>query len=288
MPMRNLDKSTSMPPFLCLLIAAAVGCGDGTSAETKPDGGPDGSTAPDTAKADALALQDTAKDTPTIDGPSGADAPTADAPSPPDTATADLPQSQDASRVDARAPVDGDRTDAPAVLDSGAVDVRPGIDATPSMDALATTMASITFRLTNSGAQTVYLRNACWVSFNLTSAADGTVYTNQAFCACDCASTACTGGVQCGPCAPTSGTAVQVGGTADLAWTAQKTTLETKTGSTGAFQCVSHAAIPTGTYHFAVVVYPTAEDAVAETNGKTLQQDFVLGTANAIVAVAIQ
>jgi hypothetical protein len=149
------------------------------------------------------------------------------------------------------------------------------------------TMASITLRLTNEAAQTVYLRSACAIPFDVTSTADGTVYTNQMICACDCANAGCTGGNACGACAPPSGIAVQVGGTADLSWTAQLATSQTKTGAAGPFQCVSRAAIPTGTYRLAVVVYPTAEDAVAETNGKTLEQSFVLGTTNATIAVAI-
>lgn len=288
--MRNLDKSPLLHLMLCLFVASAtsLGCGDGTTAETKPDGGRDSALAADAATADARLLDDMAK----TDAPSVADTAAVDTPLPEDTAKADthgsLDGGPDASRVDAGWAQDADSVDVPAKLDSSVVEVGNAVDGTPSVDALATTMATVTFQLTNQGTQAVYLRNACWIHFDVTATADGTVYANQSFCACDCASANCTGAILCGPCAPTSGTAVQAGETTNLWWTAQSATLQTKTGTTGSFQCVSLAPIPTGSYRVAIVVYPTAEDAVAETNGKTIEQGFVLGTANATVAVPIR
>ena len=92
----------------------------------------------------------------------------------------------------------------------------------------------------------------------------------------------------CGPCAPPSGVAVAAGQTSALPWKAGKFTLETKTGTAGSFQCLSHAPIATGDYRVAATVYPTEADAMAQTNGRTVQQSFVLGTTDATVVVPIQ
>jgi hypothetical protein len=157
-----------------------------------------------------------------------------------------------------------------------------------AVDAGAMTMASITFRLDNLGTQAVYLYNACWIPLTVTSTVDGTEYTNAQYCACNCADSSCTESVNCVPCAPPSGVAVAAGQTTDLSWKAGRFTLETKTGTAGIFQCLAHAPIATGDYRVAVTVYPTEADARSQTNGRTVQQSFVLGTTNATVLVPIQ
>jgi len=161
-------------------------------------------------------------------------------------------------------------------------------DASPSADVRAETSAVITFRFRNTGSQTVYLRRGCSYPIGVTSDADGKTYSNESFCACECASSSCQSTPACGACAPPSGIAVEAGESLDISWSALIPTLQTKTGSLVTFQCVVYTSISTGTYRVRITVYPTPEDAVALTNGKDVETSFLLTTANATVEVPSQ
>lgn len=288
--MHKIDKLTTVQAVFCLLITGVVaGCGDDSKPETRLDAAVDragDALAADAAKTDTLVPADAAKP----DGPQ-ADAPTSDAAPPLDTAKVDGSALLDVGAgetggVDGGSGLDGAAGDAPLELDTGAVDTG-AFDGAGGLDGGATTMASITFRVENQGAQTVYLRSSCWIPFDVTSVADGAVYANAFFCACSCADASCTSQVACAPCAPPSGIAVAAGQIKDVSWQARKSTLENKTGSLGAYQCVAHAPIPTGTYRLAISVYPSEADAAAGTNGRVIQQSFMLGGSNATVVVPV-
>jgi hypothetical protein len=191
-----------------------------------------------------------------------------------DTDKADIPVLPDAPQGDAPAG-DAGLGDASADLGDGAT------------DALGTTMATITFRFKNTGTQAVYLRSECVVPIQILSMADWTAYANGYNCACDCADVGCQDAIKCAPCAPPDGVLVAPGKNQEIAWVARQSTLQTKTGLRGAFQCVAHAAIPTGTYRVSLQVYPTMADAAAKTNGKAVSLSFPLTTANAIVEVPL-
>lgn len=282
--MRTLGKMVLVQSLFGLVVVGTIGCGDDDKKQTTLDGAVDlaaDAPAPDTAKTDVLA----------------ADAAQTDVAPPLDTAKLDVPLSLDVGQgetaldtrgVDAGLGPDGARADGPSALDGGSGEAGTGIDGTGAVDAGSMTMATITFSIDNQGTQTVYLYNACWVPLTVTSTADGTEYTNASFCACNCADSTCTESVKCAPCAPPSGVAVAAGQTSALPWKSGKFTLETKTGTAGAFQCLGRAPIATGNYRVAVTVYPTEADALAKTNGRVVQQSFVLGTTNATVVVPIQ
>lgn len=290
--MRKPDKVTLVQAVFCLLVTGAgAGCGDDGKTEARPDAAVErpGDVSADSAKAD-IAPADLAKaDTAPIDGVK------TDAPLLLDTGKLDLPATLDVGQgetaidtagVDGGPALDGAAVDAPPVADV-AVGETSAIDGTGTVDADGMTMAGITFRLQNQGAQAIYVRVSCWVPFQVTSVADGTVYANKSFCACDCADTTCTVPMACAPCAPPSGVAVASGQTKDVSWQARSSTLQSKTGTTGAFECVAHAPIATGAYRLAITVYATEADAVAETNGRVVQHTFALGTTNAVVEVPV-
>jgi hypothetical protein len=309
--MRKLDKLALAQLLFAPLVVAAVGCGTDTETQPRLDAGidrpPDVASADmieadavppaDTAKSDAPAVADAANaDTANADT-ANADTTSADAPSPADGAMPDVPRPLDASPgetpldsggVDATPPRDTVAQDVPSAPDAGTGEAGTGIDGLVAVDALATSMPTITFRLDNTGTQTVYLRNNCWIHIAVVSESDATDYSNAQFCACDCADSACTGTVMCGPCAPPEGVALDAGKTKDISWIARKSAMASKTGPSGAFQCVAHTPIPAGAYRVAVVVYPSASDAAADTNGKTVARSFPLGTTNATVTVPIQ
>jgi hypothetical protein len=319
--MRKLDKLALAQLLFAPLVVAAVGCADGTEAQPRLDAGidrPADVASADMTEADAVPPADTAKsDAPAVADAANADTANADTANPdianpdtanPDTANADalplrdgavpdVPRPLDASPGET--PLDSGRVDATPPRDAGVQDVFPaldadtgeagtGIDGPVAVDALAMSMPTITFRLDNTGAQTVYLRNNCWIRVAVVSESDATDYSNAQFCACDCADSACTGTVMCGPCAPPQGVALDAGTTKDIPWIARKSAMASKTGPSGAFQCVAHTPIPTGAYRVAVVVYPSASDAAADTNGKSVARSFTLGTTNATVTVSIQ
>jgi hypothetical protein len=281
--MRKLEPAVLALSIPCLLVAGGAGCGDSATAQARLDG------AVDTRPADAPG------DSATADAPWGAEAAKLDlakldAPSIEDAAQPDAASDASQTRLDVGA-VDAVARDVPGIDASGVIDAErsetAGVDGAAGVDALALTTATITFRLENRGAQSVYLRSECFIPFDVTCAADGTVYTNTTFCACNCADSSCNGAVACGPCAPTSGVAIEAGKTRDLTWISRASTLQTKSSSTGPFQCVAHVPIPTGEYRLSISVYPTAADAVAGTNGTTVRQSFSLDTANTTVAVPI-
>jgi len=178
---------------------------------------------------------------------------------------------------------------APAAPDGAKADAVAGPkEASPSADALVETSALITFRFRNTGSQTVYLRQGCSYPLVVTSEADGKTYSNESFCACDCASSSCQSTPACGACAPTSGIPIEAGESRDVSWSARLSSPQTKTGSLGTFSCVVITSIPTGTYRVRIAVYPTPEDAVGLTNGKDVEMTFLLTTANATVDVPVQ
>jgi hypothetical protein len=186
---------------------------------------------------------------------------------------------RDGGQADTAGPEqDGDKVDAASSSE----------DTSRVTDAAAQTTATITFHLMNIGTQTVYLRRECWYTMGVTSEADGRTYSGGALCGCDCTSASCQGGVECGQCAPTTGIAVEAGKNKDISWSAETSTMQSKNGPQGAFQCVAKSPISTGTYRLRITVYPTPEDAVARTNGKDVEISFLLTTANATVEVPIQ
>lgn len=177
---------------------------------------------------------------------------------------------------------------APTAQDGGKADAGLGLeDASPSADALAETSATITFRFRNNRSQTVYFWRGCSYALVVTSEVDGKTYSNGSLCGCDCANSSCQSTPACGACAPDSGIPVEVGMSLDIGWSALISTLQTKTGSLGTFQCVVHTPIPTGTYRVRIAVYPTPEDAVGLTRGQDVEMSFLLTTANAVVEVPI-
>ena len=202
-----------------------------------------------------------------------------------DGGTADMASVEAAREDDMATQADA----APAAPDGGKADAVAGPeDASPSADAIAETSALITFRFRNAGSQTVYLRQGCSYPLVVTSEADGKTYSNESFCACDCASSSCQSAPSCGACAPTSGIPVEAGERLDVSWSARISTPQTKTGSLGTFQCVVLSSIPTGIYRVRIAVYPTPEDAVGLTSGKDVEMSFLLTTADATVEVPIQ
>jgi hypothetical protein len=281
--------------LLLSFIAAAAGCGSDSKSSSPLDGGRDSSSnVPDTdkAKADQGVAADTGKsDTAPRTDTVIVDATSADASEEVDADMADLPLVLDASPDNV--PLDTGTVEAPPRMDAVDMDGALASEAGGGMDGLAvdsleTSMATITFRLQNTGPQTVYLRSDCWIRVDVTSEADATVYANGSFCACACADTTCTSPVECSPCAPSAGVAIEAGKTKDISWIARKSTMETKNGSTGAFQCVAHSPIPTGAYRVTVVVYSTQSDAAGGTNGKAIEQSFTLSPADATVMVPVR
>ena len=187
----------------------------------------------------------------------------------------------DSGPLDTAGALDGVVEDVAQSLDTGAGEAGT-VDGT-----LAMTNATITFELANMGTQTANLRSECWMPITVTALADGASYTDQSYCLCNCADSSCMGPVNCSPCAPPAGIPLEPGKTRNISWTARKSTVQKKTGSVGEFQCVAHAPIATGSYEVAVVVYPTEADAAADSNGKTVEHSFVLGTSDATVGVPV-
>lgn len=287
MPMRKLDTFV-LRSLLGLAVVSAIACSDESKPTVSRDGSVDRPTdtlAPDSNKLDVAASDGASADAVAVDAPS------ADVIAPLDQAgSLDAGGGDgviDVAGVDGGLGPDSARIDGAAALDGGSGEAGPVIDGAHAVDGGVTTMANITFRLDNRAAATVYLRNACWFPFTVTSLADGSQYANASYCACDCADSRCDSAVACAPCAPPSGVAVAAGESKDIAWTARKSTLESRTGEFGAFQCVSHQPIAVGTYRVAVPVYATQEDAEAELNARTVEQSFVLDTSNAVVVVPI-
>jgi hypothetical protein len=222
-----------------------VGCGDDTK-KTVKDGGTDVAVVLDTNRPDLTLAPDTKLDTATTP-----DVPLVDAASP------DM------------AAQDGATTDG---MD----------DAMVGTDAVGETLASITFRFKNTGTQAVYLHRQCDLPIQVTAEADGATYSNSFICACDCADSSCQVTINCAQCL-WSGLAVEPGKSEDIVWSAMKSTMQTKMGTMGSFQCVAHAPIPTGAYRVSIQVYPTAADAASQANGKAVTKSFTLTTANATI-----
>lgn len=267
--MRISDIRVSATAVFCCLSALAIGCGD-SSTKTVADAAAEAARDfPDTAV-------DSAKDSPSSD--SAADA-----------ARADLSLDAFLDGASSDGAVDANRADSPQ-SDAAQVDGMKGAEVGgDGGDAGApSTMATVTFRFKNTGASTLYVRQACSIFIRVTSLVDGRTYGTNSSCACDCASPSCNGNLECGACAPASGVPIPVGSAHDIAWVAQFTTSQLKTGSYGSFQCVSHSPIPTGPYKVEISLYATDADAINETNSRKLEQTFTLGTANATVEVPIQ
>jgi hypothetical protein len=151
-----------------------------------------------------------------------------------------------------------------------------------------TTQAIIAFQFKNVGSPTLYVYGACTVPFVVTSISDGKTYGNSYACACDCASSSCTNGLQCGQCLPPTGYGIARDMIKEVQWVAQSTTSQTKTGPDGPFPCVSLSPIPVGSYKVAIVVYTSEADAVAQRDGHVVERVFVLGPTNATVEVPIE
>jgi hypothetical protein len=173
------------------------------------------------------------------------------------------------------------------VLDTSVPDVAVP-DGRISMDAVETTLATITFLIRNEGSRVVFLHRECFMPFGVTAEADGKRYGESFFCQCDCADPRCTGDVECGMCAPPAGIALAPGKGQELTWVARASTTQTRSGSRGAYACSVHTPIPTGTYQFDLAIYPTEADGVARTKGELVKQVFPLGTTNATVVVPVQ
>ena len=274
--MQKLDKVALAQSISFLLVAGAIGCGDDSKPATKLDGGVDHPS--------DVATMDTGR----ADTPSSFDVTKPDVPEQEDTATLDAAPPQDTDEpaldtgpLDTAGTLDGVVDDVAQTLDTSAGEVST-VDG-----ARATTTATITFELANMGTQTVFLRSECWMPITVTSLADGASYTNQCYCMCNCADSTCMAQVVCGVCASPSGIPHEPGKTKNISWTARKSTFQKKAGPAGEFQCVAHAPIATGDYKAAVVVYPTEADAAAESNGKTVEHSFVLGTNDATVVVPV-
>ena len=265
--MRNTVPRILVPILLCSVFLG-VGCGDDTKVEPRLDSGLADGKAMDTNQFDTTAKPDTQVDM----------APT------PDANKADL--AGDADKADIPVPQDVPQGDAPA-QDAGLGDASADLG-DGSADAVGgSTQATITFRFKNDGAQAVYLRSECVFPIKIVSVAEGTEYANGYSCGCDCAAVDCQDPIQCAPCAPPDGVAVDPGKNQAIAWTARRSTMQIKTGPRGAFQCVAFAPIPTGTYRVSIQVYPTMVDAAAKTNGRTVSLAFPLTTTNATVEVTL-
>jgi hypothetical protein len=188
------------------------------------------------------------------------------------------------------ASLDANRVDGPqadANLVDGETAQEADADSRDDSDA-PTTMANITFRFKNTGANTLYVHQACTIFIRVTSLADGRTYGTNYACACDCANPTCNGTLACGACPPTSGVPIEVGSVREIFWAAQFTTSQLKTGPYGSFQCESHSPIPTGPYEVEILIYENSSDATSETNFRKVEETFTLGTADATVEVPIQ
>jgi len=280
--MRKDDRTILTQLLLCSVLLG-VGCGDDTKVQPRLDSGVVDGKVADVNQADTTVPKDSAKPDTQADSALAIDTNQADAPTAPDANRADL--ARDTDKDDAPAPQDVPQAD---VLgrDAGLGDAT--VDAFDGMaDALAETMATITFRFKNPGTQVVYLHSDCVMPIQVVSVSDGTEYANGYFCACDCADSGCTDTRMCGACLAPAGVPIDPGKSQEIVWAARRSTLQTKTGTGWTFQCVSHAAIPTGTYRVAIQVYSNTTDSAAKTNGRTVSQAFPLTTANATVEVTL-
>jgi hypothetical protein len=292
--MRIHDIRVLTTSVFCVSIASMTGMGCGSALKTAPpaDGG----------------ARDLGADTTTVDGSAG------DSPALPEVARLDAQVDSaapdvgvDSSKTDAAdTAVDSSRTDAadagvnPTEPDAGSGDA--ALDGQSSSDSATTvdsggpdtgykrelTQAIISLVFKNPSMDTVYLRTECWLPFQVTDEATGTVYENKIFCACDCANSSCVGGLACGACPPPSGIAVATGKSLTGTWVAQTSTLLQKSGTAGSYQCVAHSPLLTGRYRVSIAVYSSAADAAAMLNATTATTSFDLTTTDATVDVPLR
>jgi hypothetical protein len=139
--------------------------------------------------------------------------------------------------------------------------------------------ATITFQLHNDGISTIYVYEGCQLDFTITSLADP-VHTIalSAGCACTCGQ-ACP---VCGPCFE-GALDLTVGDMMIAQWnTVDVATQQTPTGS-----CERTMPLPYGPYRIDVPVYPSHDDAVAKTSGRTASQTFTLPVTGNVVHVQL-
>jgi len=139
--------------------------------------------------------------------------------------------------------------------------------------------ATITFQLHNDGISTIYVYESCQVDYTITSLADPVhAITRSAGCACMCGQVCPV----CGPCfeGPLE---MATGGMMISEWsTVDVTTQQTPTGS-----CERTTPLPDGPYRIDVPVYPTHDDAVAKTSGRTASASFTLPVVGNVVHVQL-
>jgi hypothetical protein len=143
--------------------------------------------------------------------------------------------------------------------------------------------ATITFSLQNSGAAPVWLFERCIVDLKITQVAEpGRVIGLLDGCpVCDCGDSQCQGYV-CGPCFM-GGVEVAPSATRPFTWSAVDVDFGTDNGRT----CMQKQTLPAGQYRIDVPVYPTAEDAMARTNPRSVTQTFELpGTETVVVPLS--
>lgn len=140
--------------------------------------------------------------------------------------------------------------------------------------------STVTFELRNDGLSAVYLVQNCTVNLTITSLADPVhVVEREGPCGCDCGAGACP---ICGPCWA-GFPEVAVGGMVSEYWNTVSVTYES--GPSGS--CERKQTLPAGQYRIDVPVYPSAEDAGAQTGGRIATQTFTLPVAGDTVPVAL-
>jgi hypothetical protein len=139
----------------------------------------------------------------------------------------------------------------------------------------------ITLQFHNTGLSTVYVFQSCLLDFTITSLADPVhQITREGACACDCGQATCP---VCGPCFA-GARDVAVGSMLTDTWnTVNVTTEPTAIGGS----CERRTTLPDGPYRIDIAVYPTAEDAVAHTYGRTATQSFSLPVTGNLVDVQL-
>lgn len=142
----------------------------------------------------------------------------------------------------------------------------------------------VTFRLENDTAQSLFLRDVCYVDVAVSACADG--YAAPLAIHADCMM-ACEGAgpgcIECGACMETT-QEIPPGGSYDVAWSGVTYTF----GQTADHcTCFVPADAPAAKYRAAIQVYTSPDDALAQAGGVPLTADFALPVAGGVVVIPV-
>jgi hypothetical protein len=145
----------------------------------------------------------------------------------------------------------------------------------------ATTPLSTTFRVKNTGAQTLYYHQGCAPRFDVASCAasymDQVADRGGLYCSCEQTPNCPVGG----PCGFT-GLAIAPGATIELSWRASIHVTKMK----GAYSCSDQQHLPPGKYRFSFPLYATRADARPDNPPlMTVTKDFELTGPSGVVDV---